>query len=198
MWGVSEGGASTSLHHQAGDHGAFADLVVRHGALVQRLCALYVGRRDAADAAQEIWLTVLLKLRGLEDDAAFVPWLRTLAFYKCIDFRRRRGRQQRGEVRLNPEEWLRLAQCVADDAGALDDALERRELRRCVLAEVERLPDHLCVLLRIRLLGECSYRDIAATVQLPLSTVKWRLHEARMLLRMRLAGIIGENRRTDR
>ena len=179
---------------RGGDPTDFAQLMRQHGSLVRHLATVYVGTEDASDAAQEIWLTVFRKLATLEDDLQFVPWLHSVAFHKCLDFRRRRARQQRGEVHLAPEDWRRLAECVVDDATALDQALEHREVRQHVLAELDCLPDHLALVLRMRLVGEMPYTEIAAAARIPVSTLKWRLNQARRLLRMRLALMLRGNR----
>jgi len=179
---------------RAGEEAAFTCLVARHGDLVRRLAALYVGPGEAADAAQEIWLAVHRKLWQLEDGERFPAWLRTLSFYRCLNYRKARAARARGEVRLDPEDWVRLAECVA--GGVVPEQVaERRELRRHLSAELDRLPGDGGLLLRLRLLGGMSYTAIAAETDLPLSTVRSRLHEGRLLLRARLAATMRNHRR---
>ena len=178
-----------------GDGVAFERLVQRHGALVRALARRYVGPADAADAAQEIWLAAHAKLWQLGEDERFAGWLRTVAFYRSLNYRKARARRARGEVVLGPEDWVRLAECVADDREeCVAEAVERRELRRHVSAELDRLPGDHGLLLRLRLLQGLSYREIAASAHLPVSTVRWRLHEGRVLLRARLAAALRQER----
>lgn len=85
---------------------------------------------------------------------------------------------------------------MADDrAEDLADALGRRELRRHVSTALDGLPGDHGLILRLRLLRGLSYAEIASVAHLPLSTVKWRLHEGRRLLRARLASVFQDQGR---
>ena len=172
---------------RGGDRSAFALLMERHTALVRSLAALYLGRQEAADAAQDIWLTVFRKLWQLDDGALLGPWLRTLVFYHCVNLRRARARRGLREVHLGSEDWFRLAECVGDGGACLEDISERRELRRQVSRQLDRLPAGYGMILRLRYARGLSYQEIVDVTHLPLSTVKWRLHAARRMLQARLA-----------
>lgn len=181
---------------RTGDHDAFASLVEKHRAFLLSLVTCYVGSRDSPDAAQEIWLAVYRKLWQLEDGARFLPWLRKLAFYQCINYRKVRGRTRKREVYLSAGDWYRLVDYIADDDGRLEEILERKELRRHVARHLDQLPGEYGLILRLRYMRDLSLSEIAALAGLTLSTVKWRLHEGRRLLKARLASdIIGKGRR---
>ena len=64
----------------AGDAGAFAELVDRHRQRVYNLCLRLLGNADdAADAAQDTFLSVLTKLEQFRGDAAFTTWMHRIA-----------------------------------------------------------------------------------------------------------------------
>ncbi len=182
---------------QQGDKEAFDLLVERHDALLQSLTAWYVGARDGPDAAQEIWLAVFRKLWQLEEADRFVPWLRKLTFYQCMNYRKARARRQH-EIYLDTEAWLRVAEFLADEDGSVERLLDRRLLRSTISQELDTLPGEFGLLLRLRYLQEQSLAEIAALTLLPISTIKWRLHEGRRILKARLASILKTGKGTHR
>lgn len=180
----------------AGHQEAFAQLVERFSPLVRWLTTCYVGSRDGPDAAQEIWLAVHRKLWQLSDGERFLPWLRRLTFYQCINFRKRRGRWR--ELYLPPKDWLTLADFVADGGSAVESLLERWELRHAVGRALDRLPADYGLLLRLKYLKGLSLAEIGRLTNLPVTTLKWRLHQGRKLLRAQLAsGMNGKGRLND-
>ena len=176
---------------RAGDPNAFERLVERHSALVRSLAALYVGSGDAADAAQDVWLAVNCKLWQLEEEGNFVAWLRVVTFHSCVNYRKIRAQRRNREVQLAPEDWFCLAECVADDSeDTLAHAIEGAELQRYISSALDSLPATYGLVARLRLMHGLSYAEVAATTGLPLSTVKWRLHEGKRFLRERLADAV--------
>lgn len=168
---------------QAGDHEAFACLVQRHDAFLRGLVAHYVSGEDVDDAVQEIWSAVYRKLWQLERGDRFPAWLRTLVYYQCVNFRKARQRHRRVEAYLSADGWLHIAECIASDHLSVEELVERAETRNWVIRLLEGLPADYGQLLRLRFLHHLSYAEIAAIAGLPASSVKWRLHEARRLLK---------------
>lgn len=174
---------------QAGDQGAFAQLVGNYQGFVKSLIGCYLSPGEVTDAAQLIWLAVWQKLHQLEDPAKFSAWLRQLVFYRCLNFRKARAARQDRETTLAPETWSALADIISnsEDVAA---SLEQRELRRVLSQELDRLPGDYGLLLRLYYLKDMPYRAIAQATGLPQSTLKWRLYQARSLLRGRLAKLL--------
>ncbi|MGE5559641.1 MAG: RNA polymerase sigma factor [Chloroflexota bacterium] len=172
---------------QAGDRDAFAALVSRHERFVLALVRWYVGAADAADAAQETWLAMYEKLWQLEDPAKLRAWLRQLVFYQCLNWRKARAVRTRRELYLDSDGWLGLLETVTDDGLPVERIAENRELRHSLSRQLDRLPGDYGPLLRLHYLRGLSYEEIAELTGLPLTTVRWRLHYGRRLLKSRLA-----------
>lgn len=173
---------------KAGDDAAFTALVERYDTTLKALVAWYVRPQDVADAAQEVWLAVHAKLWQLRDPELFLPWLRRITYFRCVNFRKARQRHQEREIYLDWSDWLYLSDCVAAESLSIADLLERDELRKFVAAQIDLMPADYGLMLRLRYGRGLAYSEIAELTDLPLSTVKWRLHEAKRLLRDRLAG----------
>ena len=126
------------------------------------------------DAAQESLIRVLRGLSGFSE-GNFLGWTMTIAQHACIDI-------SRSEVRH--------ARRFAATSAAVD-ATDRLELRIIIESAVQRLPEHLRVALLLREQG-LPYIDIARTLEVPIGTVRSRLHDARLLLRGHLTHLFAD------
>lgn len=175
------------LKARGGDREAFVQLVQSMNRLVLSLAAGYLGWQDAEDAAQIIWIAVWRKLWQVEEPEKFKAWLRTLVLHQCLNLRKARARQQGKEVQLSPQAWLGLAECVTGDGFLTEELLEHKDLQSMVNRKLDQLPGEYGILLRMYYLNELSYKQISALTGLAQSTLKWRLHQGRKLLKAQLA-----------
>jgi RNA polymerase sigma factor (sigma-70 family) len=169
-------GAEVELVRRArgGDAGAFTALVHSHYSLaLGYACALLRDVHDAEDATQEAFAEAYLSLPGLDDPQAFAPWLKGIVRHRCL----RRLRQR--DLVLVPEpstlEALHAARAPAD-AG---EPRERSDLFPRALRTLPRAERDVVALFYLK---DCSQREIAAFLRLPITTVNNRLHEARKRL----------------
>lgn len=185
---------------KAGDDPAFEALVGRHHRAALRAALAALGSaQDADDVAQEAWITVHARLADFRGQAAFRTWLLTIVWNKALDRRRDVGRRLRRLVRLD-EDWQAggadgrserlLHEAVAHaalhggpspEAAALDGELAET-IRRLVRALPAKLRDPLLLAGS----GEYTYEDIAALLDTPVGTAKWRVSEARRQVRTKL------------
>ena len=167
---------------QQGDMGAFEELVKlyekRVYALTLRMCK---HPEDAAEAAQEAFLSAWQGLPFFRGEASFSTWLYRLASNACVDLLRREGRHKNAAgPSFNDEE---AGVDVADHAPQPQEALERKELKAQIEAGLQSLtPDHRQVLI-LREMHQLSYDEISAVLELDVGTVKSRINRARKQLR---------------
>jgi len=176
---------------QAGDVDAFGALVDRNRRAVFRAALAAVRSPDEADeVAQETFVTAFEKLRHFRGEAAFRTWLLAIAWRKAID--RRKG-ITRWLQRLAParhtdegEEWDVTERLPAGDRSQ-EDALITADVQRKVRKLIATLPPKLRDALLLAGSGEYSYEQIAAMLKIPVGTLKWRVSEARRVLKQKLA-----------
>jgi len=168
--------------HLAGDEGAFSTLVSRHiRELVPYLARVTGSRATADDIFQEAFLQVHQSAHTFDLSRRFKPWLYTIAVNKARDWHRRESRRRA----------LSLSTPIGsggDGAGIIDliegaspvptEGLERTELAERVRDAVDSLPHHLREIILLSYFQKMSYNQIAETLQVPLGTVKSRLHAA--------------------
>lgn len=172
---------------RAGNRDAFGDLVTRYESVALRTALAALGvREDAEDVAQEAFVMAWRKLPGFRGDAAFRTWLLTIVWRRALDRRRWRA-LWRMRTRTARE---------ADEADPIDALASRapdperttlsRHMMQQVRREIRRLSPKLRDTLLLAASGEYAYEEIALMLGVPIGTVKWRVAEARRIVRRRL------------
>ena len=155
----------------------------RHRAAVTRYLRYLI--RDAAEAedlAQEVFLRAHARRETLRDEQALESWLFQIATHASIDRMRQRARVADREV-SKPAEDLPIADKSRPSALMV---VQQAEMSACVQRYVAKLSDaHKAVLLMHDADG-LTAAEIAHLLQLPLTTVKMRLHRARRQLQAAL------------
>lgn len=161
---------------RAGEAEAFTDLVRRHQHRVYSVCLRVLGDADAAgDVAQDTFITVLRKLDGFRGDAAFTTWLHRVALNACYDELRRRRRRPMLHVIADdgPEhEPGPPAPDHADEVAGTQDAA----------AAVASIPEEFRMALVLADVHDMAYEQISKVLDVPVGTVKSRVHRGRLAL----------------
>jgi len=177
---------------RSGDEAAWRELVARHTRRVFAIAYRFTGRVDEAeDLTQEVFVKVYQTLDLYrEGDGAFGAWLGVVARHQAIDHYRRRRQERQRRV----EEPEMVERAAGDDRSPLAD-LERDERAALVHRGLRALPLDLREPLILCDLQGLPYDEIAATLGVPLGTVKSRINRGRLELAKRLLARRGDLRR---
>ena len=193
--GVAEPDSSGGPHDEAamiahacrGDTAAFAQLVARYQHRVFGLCLRLCGNHaDAEDFAQEAFVRAYGALGRFDGRAQFFTWLYRIAVNVVLSARRRTDRR--------PVTWTGAAPAGGDGrlAGAAShepgpaSRMEAEERAAIVGAALAALDDDQRSIITLRDMESLGYDQIAVILEIPVGTVKSRLHRARLALRDRL------------
>ncbi len=177
---------------QAGDTGAFGELVERHRRAVFRAALAAVGSpAEADDVAQEALVTAFHKLGQFRGESSFRTWLLAITWRKAIDRRTRVTRWLRLIVTPSGREddTMDPVESAPSRGPSQEDAVADAELHRHVRRLMATLPRKLRDALLLTVSGEYSYEQIGGMLNAPVGTVKWRVSEARRVLRQKLAAL---------
>jgi RNA polymerase sigma-70 factor (ECF subfamily) len=171
-----------------GDSAAFGELVDRHRNAVYRAALAALGSHaDAEDAAQDAFLLAYRRLDSFRGQATFKTWLLTIAWHHAINRRRSLTRIWRRMVEPKTHEKVEsVTATVATSYPTPEQAAAHDQLRRAVRSAIQTLSPRLRDALLLAQAGEYSYQEIAAMLGAPLGTIKWRVSEARRIIRKQL------------
>lgn len=158
------------------DNLAFADAVAAHQSLVFSIAVhLLHNTALAEEVAQDVFLRLYRDYDKIESVSHLVHWLRRTTTHRCLDALRRFRKQ-----RLIPLDEVDVA--LPPSAEEKDPILARK-LRRLVA----KLPPGARAVVVLRFQEDLEPQEIAEVLDLPVNTVKSRLHRALNTLRGRLA-----------
>jgi RNA polymerase sigma-70 factor (ECF subfamily) len=166
-----------------GQTAAFGELVRRYqDRLFNAVYRLVDNAEDAQDVVQDAFLNAYQALDSFKGDAQFFTWLYRIAFNTAISLKRKHrallsmhpggDHPGYGSEPLDDSEFSRPGQ-----------ALEKAELGKRVKEALNRLsPEHRAVLI-LKDMEEQKYETMAEILQVPIGTIRSRLHRARLELR---------------
>ena len=163
---------------QQGDQTAFAELMARYQDRVYNTCYRMCHQHaDAADLTQTAFLKACESLGTIKRGAGFYTWLFRIAVNTVLSHRRQFRRRE--TVRLDANH---------DSAGSRpapgpESALEQRELQERVAWALSRVDDEFRAAVILKDIEDLDYQTIAEILDVPVGTVKSRIHRGRMMLR---------------
>lgn len=160
---------------RAGDHAAFDAIVDRYErrvfAIALRICRHH---EDARDVSQDVFITVLRAVKGFRGDAQLSTWLHRVTVNAALDAVRKRQRRATSSVD-------ELADHAAAEPGPEATAIESVRAAEVHRALGTLAPEHRALIVLHDLEG-LDYAECAEALEIPLGTVKSRLHRARLAL----------------
>jgi RNA polymerase sigma-70 factor (ECF subfamily) len=177
---------------QAGDFEAFGELVDRNRRAVFRAALAALGSpAEADDVAQDAFVTAFRKLDSFRGEAAFRTWLLAITWRKAIDRRKSIGRWVQRLATPHTTDEFGEEQAVVDRLPAAvrsqEESLMTADLHRHVRKLIGSLPRKLRDPLLLVTSGDHSYDEVARMLDVPVGTLKWRVSEARRVLKTKLA-----------
>lgn len=173
----------------AGRREAFGQLVERYQhRLYHGLLHALGSAEDAQDIAQEAFVNAFEKLSSFKGQAAFYSWLFRIALNAAVSARRKTRRMsvsvesRRDESGLEPTD-----ENPANEPSYAMDVSDRQRLVRQALSE---LSDEFRTALVLKEMDGMSYEEIAEVAEVPLGTVRSRIHRARLELRTKLSMLL--------
>lgn len=170
------------------DEKAFREIVERYGDRIYNLTYRMLGsREEAEDVSQEVFITVFKSIDSFRGDSKFSTWLYRIAVNHCknrIKYLARRHDRDQSEYE---EEMLREqaagAATAPNPAPRPDTQLEGVELEQIMQRCIALLDEEHRAVIVLRDVEDLSYEEICAITNLPIGTVKSRLHRARLALK---------------
>ena len=165
-----------------GEVDAFEVLVRRHQKAIFNLVYRMLGDYDeAAEVSQETFLSAYRSIGQFRGDANFSTWLYRIAINHASTRRRSLAKWQQRTVPLDTTDPVNEREL--DPA----DTVEQKEVQELVQKALNGLEASDAMIILLKDLQDVPYEEVARVLDVPVGTVKSRLHRARKALRSRLA-----------
>ena len=166
---------SLVVRAKTGDREAFSLLITYNIQRVYRAAfAIMKNRDDAEDIAQETFVRAYQSISRFDEARPLFPWLYRIARILSLNRIQRVGKR---ETAIPDFDYL------SDSSAGPEDSVIATEERDRVRDAVRRLPEQHRRIIELSHFQECSYREIADILDVPMGTVMSRLYNARRKLR---------------
>jgi RNA polymerase sigma-70 factor (ECF subfamily) len=168
---------------RAGDTAAFSELVNRHQGAVYRAALAALGSPpDAEDVTQEALVLAFRKLSTFRGESSVKTWMVAIGWRLAVSRRRGPLRRLRQMLSIEPA----AAPLVPSSAPSPEALVVDADLLRHVRGLIQRLSPTLRDALLLSVGSEMSSEEVAAILEIPPGTLRWRILEARRQLREQL------------
>lgn len=175
---------------QRGSLDAFNTLVLHYQDTVFNTALRILGDEDqAADAAQEAFISAFRSITSFRG-GSFKAWLMRTVTNACYDELRRKKRRPTTplEPELDDGDEMDSPRWLADPNFTPEQVAEADEVEHAIQHCLEALPVDFRAVVVLADIQGMDYTEVAASVRVPLGTIKSRLARARLRLRECLQG----------
>ncbi|MFD3261610.1 RNA polymerase sigma factor SigW [Paenibacillus lentus] len=170
-----------------GDQESFADLVDLYKDKIFHLAyRMLSNRHEAEDIVQETFLRVYKNWERYDEKQKFSTWLYRIATNLCIDRLRKRKPNYYLDAEMNDQEGLDGYTLIPGDERTPESEYLLSETQQTIHYAIEGLPAKYKSVIILRYLQELSLSEISDVLDMPVTTVKTRLHRGREFLRKKL------------
>lgn len=167
----------------AGDGQAFAALMGRYRRELFNFLARFTGDHALAeDVFQETFLQLHLSAATFDTSRRLKPWLFTIAANKARDAMRKSYRRQAAPLDATVggggDQETTYVELMPSNIPRPEESLLNLETRQIVQSIIQQMPENLRTVLMLSYFNEFPYKEIADILEVPLGTVKSRLHAA--------------------
>lgn len=166
-----------------GNKEAYQEVVTKYKSMAYYVALGFVkNAQDALDISQEAFIRAFYQIKKFDVSKAFYPWFYKILKNICLDHLKRRN---------FPNE------IPIERIAFFEDETKNLELRDCLWKEMERLPLVQREVIILRYFRQCSYKEIAEMIQIPVGTVMSSLYYAKKKLRKMLVPYLTDKKGTE-
>ena len=183
--------AELMLAFAGGDSGAFDELVSRHqSGLVNFFFRMVWDRDIAEDLAQEVFIRVYSHRENYEPRAKFTTYLYRIAKNCAVDHLRKAKKHNRVlSLDAETESGHSLYDELLQKGDSPSERARKEEFTEAIIEAIESLPeDHRMCFILSEVQG-MKYAEISEALDVPVGTVKSRMHNATKKLREKLKDV---------
>lgn len=173
-----------------GDQSAYADIVNLYQHKLYQVCyRMLNNKQESEDIAQEAFIRAYINLHTFDQKRKFSTWIYRIATNLCIDRIRKKKPDYYLDAEVAGTDGLDMYSKIASTEQLPEQQLEQMELQERIQYEISRLPEKYRSVIVLKYIEELSLQDISEILDMPLGTVKTRIHRGREALRKQLTNL---------
>ncbi len=170
-----------------GDQNAFGEIVEMYKDKVFQISYRMLGNRhEAEDIAQEAFIRAYVNIQSYKKEFKFSTWLYRITTNLCIDRIRKKKPDYYLDAEVAGTEGLTMYSQIPSKLRLPEEDVESLELHDTIQNEIMKLPEKYRSVIVLKYIEELSLKEISEILDMPLGTVKTRIHRGREALRKRL------------
>lgn len=170
-----------------GDQGAFAELVDLYKDKMYHLGFRMLGnKQEAEDMVQETFLRVYLNLDRYDESQKFSTWIYRIGTNLCIDRLRKRKPNYSLDAEVSEGEGMDWYGMLPSDDPTPEEHFVLSETQESIRKAIDGMPDKYKSAIVLRYLHDLSLQEISDILEIPVTTVKTRVHRGREFLRKKM------------
>lgn len=172
---------------RAGDAAACGEIVRLYEGPVYRAALAALGSpQEAEDAAQDAFVAAFRRLHTFRGESSLKTWLVAIAWRKALTRRRRLRFLRLHTADAIDDDGVNPVETAADPSDGAQARMLSGELGQHLARLIRSLPRKLRDPLLLIASGQHTYEEAAMILRVPIGTAKWRVAEARRVLREKL------------
>lgn len=173
-----------------GNQEAFAELVDLYKDKVYHIAYRMLGNaHEAQDVAQEAFLRAYTNIQSYDENRKFSTWIFRIATNLAIDRLRKKKPDFHLEDKVGGTENLDYYSQFASEEALPEEQVVKLEMQEWIQREIMQLPPKYRSAVILKYLEDLSLKEISEILNLPVPTVKTRIHRGREALRKRLGDV---------
>lgn len=170
-----------------GDRSAFEEVVAIFQHRIYQHCYRMVGNAyEAEDLAQEAFIRAYMNIHSFDHHRKFSTWLYRIATNLAIDHLRKRKPDYYLDAEIKGTDGLNMYSQLPTNERSPEEEVESLEIQGHIHQEIVSLPPIYRSIIMLRYLEEFTLKEISEIMDIPLGTVKTRIHRGREALRKKL------------
>ncbi|WP_321575647.1 RNA polymerase sigma factor SigW [Paenibacillus guangzhouensis] len=176
-----------ALLARKGDQRAFAEIVELYKDKIFHLAyRMLNNRHEAEDVVQDTFLRVYKNLDRYDENQKFSTWIYRIGTNLCIDRLRKRKPTYSLDAEMNDQEGVDGYSILPSDDRTPESELLLSETQQLIRQAIESLPAKYKTVMVLRYLQDLSLQEISDVLDMPVTTIKTRVHRGREYLRKKL------------
>jgi RNA polymerase sigma-70 factor, ECF subfamily len=170
-----------------GDQSAFEEIVNFYQNKVFQVCYRMLGNlHEAEDIAQEAFVRAYTNIHSFDEKRKFSTWIYRIATNLSIDRIRKKKPDYFLDAEIQGAEGLTMYSQLSADQPLPEEEVESLELQSYIQKQIQSLPEKYRSVITLRYVEDLSLQEISEILDMPMGTVKTRIHRGREALRKKL------------